>query len=72
MFILKGRYMETTSYKNKEGQTVNQAVIYSEGDGKTYSLTGYDTTNVKKFDEVQIPVNVGVYDNKLYLRVINK
>lgn len=71
MFILKGRYMETTSYTNKDGKTVNQAVIYSEGDGKTYSLSGYNTAGKKPFDEVQIPVSVGVYDGKIFLRVIN-
>ena len=71
MFILKGRYMETTSYKNKEGQTVSQAVIYSDGDGKTYTLSGYNPVNKKPLDPVEIPVTVGVYDGKIFLRVIN-
>lgn len=70
MFILKGRYLETTSYFDKKSnETVKQAVIYSEGDGKTYSLTGYSTVNLKPFDSVEIPVTVGCYDNKIYLRV---
>lgn len=70
MFILKGRYMETTFYTSKDGQRVSQAVIYSEGDGKTYSLTGYNPVNKKPFDPVEIPVSVGCYDNKIFLRVI--
>ena len=70
MFILKGRFLENTSYVDKEGKTVNQAVIYSEGDGTTYRLSGYNTVNVKPFDPVQIPVTVGCYDNKIFLRVI--
>lgn len=70
MFVLKGRYLETTSYIDKEGKTVNQAVIYSEGDGQTYRLGGFNTVNLKPFDAVQIPVSVGCYDNKIFLRVI--
>ena len=72
MFVLKGRYLETTSYVDKEGKTVNQAVIYSEGDGNTYRLAGYNTSQLKPFDQVTIPVSVGCYDNKIFLRVINK
>lgn len=70
MFILKGRYLETTSYVDKRNnETVKQAVIYSEGDGKTYTLSGYNTVNLKPFDPVEIPVSVGCFDNKIYLRV---
>lgn len=72
MFVLKGRYLETTSYKDKEGKDVRQAVIYSEGDGQTYRLTGYNTLNLKPFDPVEVPVSVGCYDNKIFLRVLNK
>lgn len=71
MFLLKGRYLETTSYVDKKtNETVKQAVIYSEGDGQTYRLSGFNTANLKPFELVEIPVSVGCYDNKIYLRVI--
>lgn len=72
MFKLIGNYLETTSYKDKEGKEVKQAVIYSEGDGQTYRLSGFSTVNLKPFERVEIPVSVGCYDNKIFLRVLNK
>lgn len=69
MFVLKGRFLEVSSYVNKEGREVKQAVIYSEGDGTTYKLSDYDCSKLKPFDSVAIPVSVGVYDGRLYLRV---
>lgn len=70
MIILKGKFLETTSYVDKKtNQIVNQAVIYSDGDGKTYSLSGYNTAGLKQFDTVEIPVTIGCFDNKVYLRV---
>ncbi len=70
MFILKGRFLERTEYTNKENRKVQQSVIYSEGDGTTYKLSGFNDTGLKPFDPVSIPVSVGVYDGKLYLRVV--
>lgn len=72
MFLLKGKYLETTSYfSKKENKTINQAVIYSEGDGVTYKLSDYDTRDLKPFQSVEIPVTVGVYDGKLFLKPIS-
>lgn len=73
MFILKGRFLEKTSYfSKKDNKTVEQAVVYSEGDGTTYRLTDFNPPNIKPFDPVEIPVSVGVYDGKLFLRVAEK
>jgi len=72
MFLLKGKYLETTSYfSKKENKTINQAVIYSDGDGVTYKLSDLDTRDYKPFQSVEIPVTVGVYDGKLFLRPIS-
>lgn len=72
MFILKGRYLETTSYfSKKDNKTVQQAVIYSEGDGQTYKISGVDTSKLQPFCEIQIPCVVGVYDGKLFVRKID-
>lgn len=72
MFILKGKYLETTSYySKKDDKHVNQAVIYSDGDGVTYKLSDLDTRDFKPFQDVQIPVSVGVFDGKLYLKPIS-
>lgn len=72
MFILKGRFMENTQYVNKEGKTIRQAVIYSEGDGKTYRISDVNTSSFKQFDPVEIPVTVGCYDNQIYVKSLSK
>lgn len=72
MFILKGRYLETTSYfSKKENKTVQQAVIYSEGDGQTHKITGLDTKKLQPFSVVEVPCVVGVYDGKLFVRKLD-
>ena len=72
MFILKGHFVEETSYfSKKDNKTVKQAVIYSDGDGVTYKISGVDTSKLQKFCEVQIPCVVGVYEGKLFVRKLD-
>ena len=72
MFVLKGKFLETTSYySKKDDKYVKQAVIYSDGDGVTYKLSDYDTSNLKPFQDVQIPVTVRVYEGNLFIKTIS-
>lgn len=72
MFILKGHFVEESSYVSKKDNTVvKQAVIYSDGDGVTYKISGIDTSKMQKFAPVEIPCVVGVYDGKLYVRKLD-
>lgn len=72
MFKIEGRYMETTEFTTKENTVVRQAVIYSEGDGVSYKITGVDTRGFKPLDKVEIPVSVSVYDGRLVIRAFKK
>ncbi len=71
MFILKGRFLEKTHFTNKNNQIVEQAVIYSEGDGTTFKISGVNCNSFKPYDPVEIPVSVGVYDGRLFLKLVN-
>lgn len=70
MLKLEGLYIDDVSYTDKEGKKVEQAVVYSTGEGVSYRLTGVDKTKHKRGDMVSIPVRVMCFDNKISLRVI--
>lgn len=72
MFVLKGRFMENSEFKSRDGTVIRQAVIYSEGDGTTHKISGVDTDGKKPFDPVEIPVTVSVFDGRLVVRALQK
>ena len=66
---LKGNILNTGSYVNKNNELVHHTDIYCEGDGSTVRVFGFDSTAKKKFEEVELTVQIMNGQNGLFVRV---